>query len=71
MEPRRDVPSTNELYRPFRTTKPNQPQLPPTGPLKSCGKKLLVLDINGVLADVTVDLQKTLNAPKYIEKKAG
>jgi hypothetical protein len=69
MEPRRDVLSTNELYRPFRTKKPDQTQS--TGPLKSCGKKLLVLDINGVLADVTLDLQKTLNAPKYIEKKAG
>lgn len=71
MEPKRDILSTYDLYRPFQIIKPKEPQLPPKEPHRSCGKKLLVLDINGVLADVTLDLQKTLNAPKYIEKKAG
>jgi hypothetical protein len=70
MEPRRDTLSTYDLYYPFQNTKPKQPKLPPKGPHRSCEKKLLIFDINGVLADVTLDVHKTLKAPKYIEKKA-
>ncbi|XP_072991769.1 uncharacterized protein [Typha latifolia] len=33
-------------------------------------KKLLILDLNGVLADVILDFRKLLKAPKYIDKKA-
>nr|XP_010936460.1 uncharacterized protein LOC105056084 [Elaeis guineensis] len=33
-------------------------------------KKLLVLDLNGVLADAVLDYRKTLNADKWIDKQA-
>lgn len=71
MEPRRDTLSTYDLYYPFQNIKHKQPKLPPKGPRRSCEKKLLVFDINGVLADVTPDIHRTLKAPKYIDKKAG
>ncbi|KAG1341952.1 hypothetical protein COCNU_05G001810 [Cocos nucifera] len=43
----------------------------PGRPLISCTKKkLLVLDLNGVLADAVLDYRKTLNADKWIDKQA-
>lgn len=40
--------------------------------LISCTKKkLLVLDLNGVLADAVLDYRKKLNADKWIDKQAG
>lgn len=71
MEPRRDTLSTYDLYYPFQNTKSKQPKLPPKGRYRSYEKKLLVFDINGVLADVTLDVHRALRAPKYIDKKAG